>query len=275
MNVPLREGNGDPGLGQGLVHPQVDAVERLEILLGRHPVTHADLDRGIAEVLDADLRGGIAADLCDSAQDLRDRLDRRLRVILVGDANPGFHHLVGEGIAQHLADNVLVGDGDQLPVLGGQDGGRKPDLLDHAIDALDGDGVADDEGARKNDDQSRPVIGKGAGESEAATEDHGTQGGDERGDGDAELGDGRDDDEDQHQDFDGIAEKSRQSEVEALFLAELADNPSQPTGELATDQQDDDGADDLKAVVDQEFGDDVIDLLNGLEILSHDRPLVN
>ena len=90
-----------------------------------------------AEGLDADLRPRLATDLLDAEQRLLQRRDRLLRVVAVGDADRRFDYLVGEGVEKDFADDVLVGDGDDLAVLGGEGGGGEADFLDDAGMSLD------------------------------------------------------------------------------------------------------------------------------------------
>jgi hypothetical protein len=55
--------------------------------------------------------------------------------------------------------------------------------------------------------------------------------------------------------------------------AGICNNFPEPAGKFATDQQNDDCADNLKTVVDKGFRENVIDILDGCEVLAHERAL--
>ena len=84
--------------------------------------------------------------------------------------------LVGEGVADDLADHVLVGDDDLFVVLRGEDSGGQFDLVDHAVDPFDRDGIADHEGPGQDDGDAGAVVGERPLQGEAAAEGQGARG---------------------------------------------------------------------------------------------------
>ena len=144
------------------------------VAIGRHPDAVADVDRGIAEIVDADVGGTIRCDAFDGLDCLGDATDRGFGVGTVVDADHRFDDAIVVRVSEDFAEDVAIRDGDALFVFVEELNIAQIYAVHLAGEAVEREGVADFEGTGDDEHDARAVVGDGALDGEAEAEGAGT-----------------------------------------------------------------------------------------------------
>src|SRR6516225_12375922 len=161
-HLALRRWYDDAMRPQRGKHRGVNLAGGLHLVLHRHPGFDRNADGGIAELHRLHDRRRVLQHAWVGPQHAADQLDDTAEIAFVGHSDADLHLTDPAVIVQNLADHLAVGYDNHRAIDVAELRVEERDRLDHALDAGDGDVLADAERLGEDNRQSRNHVAQHA-----------------------------------------------------------------------------------------------------------------